>query len=119
MSFVGRSNGLFFSPDFPDPLWGPHSLLFDGHGGHLLENKVAGECQIGVTPTHPHGVVFSLMLFVFSANTLQSLFLPYGRTRSFTPVRNKMYIYDFSYFNFYVFRRETNDSRLNTNKRCS
>jgi hypothetical protein len=58
-------------------------------------------------------VVFNLMLmdssflFVLSACTLQSLFLPYGRTQSFTPVHNNMYIYGFMYFNLYVFRQET------------
>jgi hypothetical protein len=119
VSFVGRSKELFCSPNCPDLLWGPHSLLFNGHRGHLLENTVAVDCESGFTPTLPRGVVFSMMLFVLSANTLQSLFLPYGRTQSFTLVHNNIYIYDFMYFNFWVFRQETNHSGLNSNKRCS
>ena len=54
VSFVSRGKGLFCSPNCPDLHWGPHNLLLNGNRGHLLEKRVAGECEGGVTPTLSH-----------------------------------------------------------------
>jgi hypothetical protein len=38
----GRNKKFFSSPIRPDQLWGPHNLLFNGHGDFLHGGKEVG-----------------------------------------------------------------------------